>query len=149
MRQDGSTPIGFPERFWWIGVLIATGLVVVGGVSVDLSLLPPETPYDHTRSGHAEQWRFLREVSLHVPAGATFTINAPDADTEMSLYAMAVGLLPEATAVPRTYYGRPVVTSASARFVVTFGAEGGSPRGAGLSIAVAGGSVTDRGPRQP
>lgn len=139
----------FPDRVWWIGVVAATSLVVLSGITMELFHLPPETPFDNTRSGHAEQWHFLHEASAHVPAGATFTIQAADSDTAMSLYMLAVGLLPDATAIPRTYYGQPVAASASARFVVAFGADAGDQSGAGRSIAIAGGTVTDRGPPQP
>ncbi len=139
----------FPEWAWAIGGVVATGIVLLGTLEMDVSQIPPDTPFDNTRSGHAEQWRFLDEASELVPPGATFTIHAADPDTEMSLYMMAVGLLPEATVIPRTYYGRPVAASARARFVLTFGAGAGAARDAGRSIEIAGGTVTDRGSPHP
>ncbi len=138
-----------PELSWWIGGVVATALVLHGAFANDRWRLPPETPFDNTHSGHAEQWRFLDEASELVPPGATVTIRAPDPDTEMSLSMMAVGLLPEATVVPRTYYGRPVAASAGARFVLTFGAGAGKGDGPGHPVEIAGGTVTDRGSPDP
>jgi hypothetical protein len=132
------------ELSWWIGGVVATVFVLQGAFANDSWRLPPETPFDNTHSGHAEQWRFLEETSELVPPGATVTIHAPDPDTEMSLAMMAVGLLPQATMTPRTYYGRSVAASAGARFVLTFGAGAGESDDPGRSVEIAGGTVTDR-----
>lgn len=140
-----STKQRFFELAWRIGAVVATALVLLGAVDNDRCRLPPETPFDNTRSGHAEQWRFLDEASQLVPVGATVTIHAPDPDTEMSLSMMAVGLLPRATVIPRTYFGRPAAASAGARFVLTFGAGAGGIDDPGRSVEIAGGTVTDRG----
>jgi len=139
----------FPESVWWIGGVVATAILLFGATRADLTHLPPESPFDNTRSGHAQQWRFLHQASTHVPAGVTFTIRAAEPDTEMNLYVMAVGLLPQATAIPRTYYGQSVADSSPARFVMTFGDVADDLGGAGRTIAVAGGTVTDLGSPQP
>jgi hypothetical protein len=139
----------FPECVWWIGGVVATGIVLLGALRVDVSHIPLDTPFDNTRSGHAEQWRFLDEASELVPAGATVTIHAPDPDTEMSLSMMAVGLLPRAAMIPRAYYGRSVAASAGARFILTFGAGAGESDGPGRSVEITGGTVTDRGSPHP
>ena len=138
-----------PRLSWWIGGFVATALVLLGAVDTARCRLPPETPFDNTRSGHAEQWRFLSEASELIPPGATLTIRAPDPDTEMSLSMMAVGLLPEATVIPKTYYGRTVHASAEARFVLTFGIKAGKSEDQGRSVEIAGGVVTDRGSPHP
>jgi hypothetical protein len=137
------------ELSWWIGGFVATVFVLQGAFANDRWLLPPETPFDNTHSGHAEQWLFLDEASELVPPGATVTIHAPDPDTEMSLSMMAVGLLPETTIMPRTYYGRPVAASAGARFVLTFGAGAGKSDDPVRAVVIAGGTVTDRGSLHP
>jgi len=137
------------EISWWIGVVVATGIILVGGPTVGDVRLPPESPFEATRSGHAEQWLFLKEVATIVPEGSSVTIRATDPDVEMSLYMMAVGLVPRATVSPRSYYGRPVAGSESARFVATFGAEPGDTDISTVTIAVAGGFVTDRGSPDP
>jgi len=139
----------FPESVWWIGGVVATGIVLLGVLQVDVSHIPPDTPFNNTSSGHAEQWRFLDEASELVPAGATVTIHAPDPDTEMSLSMMAVGLLPHAAMIPRAYYGRSVDASAGAQFVLTFGAGADESDGPGRSVEIAGGTVTDRGSTHP
>lgn len=134
---------------WWIGVVVATGLVVAGVPKTVGPRPTAGTPFDATGTGHAEQWRFLDEVSSIVPEGSTLTIHAADAGTEMSLFMMAVGLVPQATVVPRSYYGRPVAGSESARFVATFGAEPGDSGDSTVRVVVAGGCVTDRGSPDP
>jgi hypothetical protein len=133
-----------PALTWWAGVMISACLVLIGAFDIDLSSLPPETPFDNTRSGHAEQWRFLDEASTIVPAGSTFTVDAPEADTEMSLYMMSIGLLPNSTPIPRSYFGTPVAASESARFVLSFGIENTQTNDAVGTTKVAGGFVTDR-----
>ncbi len=138
-----------PELSWWIGVFFASALVLFGAADNERSRFPPETPFDNTRSSHAEQWRFLNEAAKIVPHRATVTIHAPHPDTEMSLSMMAVGLLPEAEVIPRTYYRRSVAASAGARFVLTFGTGAGGTRDTGRSVEIAGGTVTDRGSPRP
>jgi len=149
MFRTGPRMLTVPALSWWVGGVVATALVLQGAFANDRWRLPPETPFDNTRSSHAEQWRFLDEASELVPPGATVTIQAPDPDTEMSLSMMAVGLLPGATVIPRTYYGRSVAASAKARFVLAFGTDAGDTRDTGLSVEIAGGTVTDRGSSHP
>mgnify|MGYP001554346792 CR=1 FL=1 len=133
---------------WWIGAVVSVSMVLFGAPSPNLQHLFPDTPYDTTGSGHAEQWRFLRAASVVIPAGSSFTIQAAETDTEMSLYMMAVGLLPRATAIPKTYYGRPIKASESARFLCVFGAELGEIDEPGRAMPVIGGIVVDRGSHQ-
>ena len=53
---------------WWIGVAIAAtclfGQLLRGGPVA----LATRTPFDNTRSGHAEQWAFLSAAAARVPA---------------------------------------------------------------------------------
>jgi hypothetical protein len=149
MFRTGPTMWRVPELLWWIGGFVATALVVLGTCDNNRLRVPPETPFDGTRSGHAEMWKFLDEASNLIPAGATVTIDAPDPDTRMRLFMMAVGLIPEATVIPRTYYGRSVAASSGARFVLTFGTGAGERNDPGRSVGVPGGSVTDRRPSHP
>ena len=142
-RVDASRPrIAF--LCWWLGLVIATGLVLRGALGLEVSRLPPKTPFDGTRSGHAEQWRFLDAASHLVPEGATFTIHAADPETEMSLYMMSVGLLPESTAIPATYWGQAVAASGRARFVLTFEPDKRDTAAPDRSVALPGGFLTDR-----
>jgi len=131
---------------WWLGVAISAVLIVLAAANSDLSRLPPTSPFDNTDSGHAEQWRFLDQASRLVPDNETFTVRASDSPTEMSLYTMSVGLLPRSTGIPKTYYGKSVGTSASARFVLVFGAEPARDEDAGRTTPIDGGFVIDRGP---
>jgi hypothetical protein len=129
---------------WWTGVAIAATSLLISFQrqnEFDLSL---RSPFDNTGSGHAEQWIFLREAAELVPIGARFTVTAPDRETEMSLFMMAVGLLPNATPLPTSYYGQPVSTGSKARFVLEL--EGPTPDQTPQARAteVAGGRVTTR-----
>ena len=146
MSESNGVRQTLPVLVWWTGVAISFGLVLAGWFATNLSNIPPMTPFDNTGSGHAEQWSFLREASALVPADSTFTIEAPDPDTEMSLYMMAVGLLPGSTAIPGTYYGQPVA-AASARFVLAFGVDHAGSVHPDRTTAVTDGFVTDRRPR--
>lgn len=141
MHRADSLRSRIATLVWWSGALAATALLALDLRTVDLSRLPPETPFDNTRSGHAEQWRFLSSAARIVPPGASFTLIAGDPDTEMSLYMMSRALLPQSTALPRSYYGRPLAGSDGARFVLSFGA---APE-PGATTVVPGGFVTDRG----
>jgi hypothetical protein len=147
-RTFGAMP-RFAAFSWWLGVVVSAGLVLLGALDTEAPRLPPETPFDCTGSGHAPQWRCLAEASRLVPAGSTFTVRGPDPGIEMSLYMMAVGLLPDSTAIPTTYYGRPVAASAGARFVVTCGSKPEPADDPLCTLEVEGGFVTDRGPSQP
>jgi hypothetical protein len=129
---------------WWLGTVASLLLLLsipLGIGSIDCSL---RTPFDNTRSGHAAQWMFLSHAAHYVPRGATFTVHAPDRDTEMSLFMMAVGLLPEASPLPSSYYGRSMVLGDRARFVLEMnGSQSEQPRGT-RSVAVAGGRISER-----
>jgi hypothetical protein len=139
--HTGSTTTAL---WWWIGTVVAAGLVLFSAPIPDRTHVTQKTPYDATGTDHAEQWAFLENVGTMVPVGSTLTIQAMDAETEMSLYMMAVGVIPRATVIPNTYYGRPVAESDSARFVATYGAEIADPEGAADTIEIPGGTLTDR-----
>lgn len=131
---------------WWLGAVISSGFVVLGAARIGVSNLPPRTPFDATASGHDAQWRFLAEASQLLPGGTTLTVRADDHDTEMSLYMMAVGLFPEATVVPGSYYGRAVAASATARFVLAFGGTPSEGIEGEVTEVLAGGLLIDRRP---
>ena len=133
---------------WWAGVFISVVLLIRphGWEGIDLSR---RSPFDNTGSGHAEQWVFLNEAAEHVPRGASFTIVAPDRETEMSLYMMSVGLLPDALPFPSSYYGRATTDGESARFVLVFSDHRDHRPEGGRPIAVDGGQLVDRQARPP
>jgi hypothetical protein len=129
---------------WWFGT--AASLVLLFAIPFHRGPIRCvlRSPFDNTHSGHAEQWTFLSEAAHHVPAGATFTVHAQDRDTEMSLYMMALGLLPEASPLPSSYYGRPTVVGHRARFVLDLnGSESVESRGT-RSVAICGGWIRER-----
>lgn len=129
---------------WWVGVMIATtclfGTVVRRG-PVDLTM---KTPFDNTGSGHAELWAFLRAATDHLPPSASFTVVAPDGETEMKLYMMAVGLLPEARPTPWSYYGQSVEPHDSIRFILEYGAHGDPQPGWRMVSPLPGGCLLER-----
>jgi hypothetical protein len=134
---------------WWLGTAVALALLL--GIplrlgTIDCSL---RSPFDNTHSGHADQWIFLNEAAHHVPRGATLTVLAADREIEMSLFMMAVGLLPEASTLPSSYYGRSTAIGDRARFVLEMnGSESERLTGA-ISTAIAGGRITERRALRP
>ena len=129
---------------WWLGVVISVMTLWVHPHrhgAIDWSL---DSPFDNTHSGQAEQWIFLRQAARHVPRDASFTILAADRDTEMSLFMMAVGLLPEARPLPSSYYGQSLGTGEQARFVLEFGTSGSTRPLERCSMAITGGRLTKR-----
>ena len=143
-RTNNSVPLRSVST-WWAGVAVLVVWLLLGASSTDLTAIPPDSPFDGTGSGHAEQWLFLDAASSVVPAGSTFTVDAPDRSTEMSLYMISVGLLPHAIAVPATYYGTPVAAAETARFVLAYGGDS-EVDGAVHTTRVRGGVVLDRQP---
>jgi hypothetical protein len=134
---------------WWFGVVLSVITLFVYPCrhgEIDLSL---RSPFDNTRSGHAEQWIFLSEAAHNVPRGMTFTVRAPDRDIEMSLFMMAVGLLPEASPLPSSYYGQSTEMGDRARFVLEFEAPGSVQAPEKHSAAITGGRVTKRWATEP
>lgn len=129
---------------WWLGVVISVTMLWVHPHrhgAIDWSL---DSPFDNTHSGQAEQWIFLRQAARHVPRDASFTILAADRDTEMSLFMMAVGLLPEARPLPSSYYGQSAATGERARFVLEFGATRSLRPLETHPVAITGGGITER-----
>ena len=129
---------------WWVGVVIATtslfGSIFCRG-PIDLAI---RTPFDNTRSGHAELWAFLGAATDCIPPGASFTISAPDRETEMNLYMMAVSLLPESRPIPSSYYGLRVERSDEVRFVLEFGMQGIPRPGWRMISPLPGGCLLER-----
>ncbi len=105
---------------WWLGVVIATIALMAPVYRQGDVCLARTSPFDNTGSGHAEQWRFLSEAAEHIPSGASFTVAAQDRETEMSLFMMAVGLLPHATPLPTSYYGRSTSPGTTAPYVLEY-----------------------------
>jgi len=149
MGTKETTPGGVVAAVWCFGIIISTAALVslpLRSAEVDHSL---RTPFDNTGSGHAAQWAFVSEASHHVPHGATFTVAAADRDLEMSLYMMAVGLLPEAVALPSSYYGRSTPIGERAGFVVEFEGSASDHPPRYHAIEVTGGWVWQRLATEP
>ena len=149
MVAESRTRKTVVAALWWLGVAFSVIALFVHPhrySEIDLSL---RSPFDNTRSGHAEQWIFLSEAARHVPRGTTFTVLAPDRDTEMSLFMMAVGLLPEASPLPSSYYGQSTAVGDHARFVLEFEAPRSVQSPEQRAIAIAGGRVAKRWATEP
>lgn len=134
---------------WWLGTGVALSLfcsMFVGLGRIDVSL---RSPFDNTHSGHAEQWSFLSGASRYVPKGTSFTVLAPDRDTEMSLFMMAVGLLPHASPLPTSYYGQPMSIGNEARFVLELEGPSSDEPPQQHAIEVTGGWVWQRLSAEP
>lgn len=82
----------------------------------------PATPVDVADPELASVWRFAQAAAEHVPAAATYTCRARDPVQEMNLHMVSLGLIRQATALPSSYYGRPLAELAGrARYVLVLG----------------------------
>ena len=109
-------------------------------------LVAAETPLDGTRPDLAAEWRFLVLAHPFVPAGARFTVIARDDGTEMELFMLALGILPECEPVPTTYFKKRHGLGATAEYVLAYGND--EPEGAATLIGrVPGGAVYRRSSR--
>lgn len=118
----------FPRRgagatFLWI---LASGALLIGPVVRWLEVTPrdrlivPQTPVDRTLGRYAEEWRFLDRAREYVPDGASLTVRAEHPQREVSLYILSLGLYPDASPIPATYYDSPAEQQKRrARFVLS------------------------------
>jgi len=149
MAAKGMTNNTRVVAMWWCGVVIAA-IALFASIHRQGDLhLQLKSPFDNTRSGHAEQWIFLSEAAEHVPRGASYTVMAPDRGTEMSLFMMAVGLLPEARPLPSSYYGQATAIGDEARFVLELEKPNSDRPPREHAIEVTGGRVTQRPTAEP
>ena len=103
-----------------------------------------DTPLNLTNSAVAEEWRFLKRAGESVPPGASFTVLAEDADREMSLFMVAIGLLPDRWPLPSSYFKKPEAAGARAEYVLAFGCDSRGAAGAVLVRRLPGGCVFRR-----
>jgi hypothetical protein len=144
MASDKALVREIVTATWWLGAVVSLALLLSIPLRMGNIDFSRRSPFDNTRSGHAEQWRFLNEAAFHVPRGATFSVLAPDGDTEMSLFMMAVGLLPEASPLPSSYYGKATAVGDLAGYVLEMdGRTSEQPPGT-RSTTIKGGRVTTR-----
>jgi hypothetical protein len=129
---------------WWLGTVGVLALLLATPIRLGAIDFSRHSPFDNTRSGHAEQWLFLSRAARYVPRGETFTVRAPDRDTEMSLFMMAIGLLPEASPLPSSYYGRSNVSGDRARFVLEMDDSESERLPDTDSMTISGGRITER-----
>lgn len=123
------------SRRAWIFLAAAVAVLVAGIVT---SRMPspahlfrvPATPLDRTNARLARLWMFLLEVRDKVPEGASYTLRAPDADDEMALYMLSLGILYKHTALPSSYFGRATPEGVRARYVLAYGGALDGTRGA-------------------
>jgi hypothetical protein len=134
-------------RTWLVG---ATAVLIVGAgssrwKSPGSAFHLPATPIDLTSPERAPLWNFLTKVADAVPAGASYTVLAPNRDEEMVLYMFSLGFFRKQKALPSSYAGTPSpAVGGQARYVVVYGAarpEAGSAR---LIQEVAEGAVYER-----
>jgi hypothetical protein len=121
--------LAFPARFWIR--------------AAPPRLLTAATPLDATDPAAARQWLFLSRTRATVPRGATYTVIAPTKDVEMNLFMLSLGLLPEAQALPSSYYGVPASEGNRARFVLVY-EEARRPEGLRLRESFPEGKVFER-----
>ena len=149
MLEGSMTKKKFAVSVWWLGTLFSIVTLLVHPHRHGTLDLSRHSPFDNTRSGHAEQWIFLSQAARQLPRGASFTILAPDRETEMSLFMMSVGLLPEASPLPSSYYGQSTAIGEEARFILGFGTSQSLRTREKDAIKITGGRLTERRPNMP
>ena len=83
--------------------------------------IPSVTPFDRANSDLADQWRFLDAARRHVPAGASYTVVAPDRGTAMSVFMFSRALLSDRVALPTTYWDAATAeVGATAEYVLAY-----------------------------
>jgi len=99
----------FRTALWFTALVVLLSWMVLGWTRD-----PPgdriaihETPFDRTPGLNSDYWRFLQQVGQVLPRGATFTIRAETAETEMQLFMLSQSVVGERQAIPTTYYGVP------------------------------------------
>lgn len=122
---------------WWLGValLVVVMAAVMARPSGPLSRWINErdvperlqqTPFDATSDELSAHWQTLVAAEPQVADGQTLTVRSTAPGLEMSLYMMAVGLLPQARLRPSSYYGQPTPEEgARAGLVIVSGADCG------------------------
>ena len=134
----------------WIWILGASVVLAVGVhcsrlPPIPLVFRPPQTPIDLTSPHGAGLWQFLIQVRDAVPAGASYTVQAPSVDDEMNLYMLSLGLLFRQEALPSSYYGIATPDPGRrARFVLVYGAAGARVGRGRLVRKIEGGAVYER-----
>ncbi len=133
---------------WIIGaaVVLAAGLHSSRLPSVAAALRVPATPLDRTSEHAARLWNFLMETRDTIPAGASYTVEAPDRDDEMTLYMFSLGIFCKQEALPSSYFG--VATpdlGRRARFVLVYGVAPSRITQARLVRAVPSGGIYELG----
>jgi hypothetical protein len=105
----------------------------------------PTTPIDRVTADGAAQWRLLMDARPWIPAGSEYTVHASDADREMNLYMLSLGVFPRAKALPTHYYAMDFsVIGDRARYVIDEGCRGSNNLRIRTLARFAGGCVERR-----
>ncbi len=134
-REVWSRLAGRPARLWLAAaaLLLSFPLLHWHRIPARDRWRASATPLDRTNGALAEEWRFLKRAGESVPADASFTVLAEDGDREMSLFMIAIGLLPDRWPLPSSYFRKPVAAGARAEYVLAFRCD---PRGAAGAVLV-------------
>lgn len=124
MPSGPAAPPGTGDRparlVWTVGAIFLFVFPIVRWASVPAGnrLRVPMTPLDLSTPWSAAHWSFLVAARELVPRGAKFTVVDPDRVTEMNVYMMAIGVLPDRQPIPSSYFGGPRLDSTDADYVL-------------------------------
>lgn len=105
----------------------------------------PTTPIDGVPGPGPAQWRLLMDARPWIPAGSEYTLHASDADREMNLYMLSLGVFPRSQALPTHYFGMDFSAIGDrARYVIDEGCRGSSDLRIRTLARFAGGCVERR-----
>ena len=111
------------------------------GVAEQLRL--PATPLDRTSTSGTREWAFLQECRGRIPPRISLTVIASDPAQESALFMLALGVYPDHSVWPSSYFGTMAPVGSQAEYVLIYG-DGKRPDGLEIVAQWADGAVGRR-----
>lgn len=80
----------------------------------------PATPLDRTSASGTREWAFLRECRSRIPPGVSLTVMAADPAQESALFMLALGVYPDHSVWPSSYFGTMTPVGSQAEYVLIY-----------------------------
>jgi hypothetical protein len=118
----GENSGGVRDILWWLGsvALLIAPAQIWSNTPLAEFRRPPDSPIDRSAPHGAAHWRLVSKAAAVLPGDASVTFRAASRDDEMSMFMIAVGLMPAADLRPSSYWNGKVTEGAAAEYVVAF-----------------------------
>ena len=120
-------------RIWVLSAIVLCAVAarrrLSYGVGEQLQL--SATPLDRTSASGTREWAFLQECRRRIPPGVSLTVIAADPDQESALFMLALGVYPDHSVLPSSYFGTTAPSGSQAEYVLIYD---GAKRPDGLEI---------------